>query len=182
MRSIVDDPACAVAHGDAPADGTEPRRLVVVFASAVADHLLHFGRHLGYTTVLLEPAGADASPAADLVATDVAAAGIDAATDVVVTDHNRRELGGVLKDVLAHPARWIGIMGSPRHPGPHGAALLHLGVPQTEIDRVHRPIGLNIGSRTPPEIAVATLAGLLADRAGRPGGFDFDERPGPALP
>ena len=35
------------------------------------------------------------------------------------------------------------------------------------------PIGLNIGSRTPPEIAVATLAGLLADRSGRPGGFAF---------
>jgi len=41
------------------------------------------------------------------------------------------------------------------------------------IARVHRPIGLNIGSRTPPEIAVATLAGLLADRNGRPGGFEF---------
>jgi xanthine/CO dehydrogenase XdhC/CoxF family maturation factor len=38
---------------------------------------------------------------------------------------------------------------------------------------VHRPIGLNIGSRTPAEIAVATLAGLIADRNGRPGGFEF---------
>jgi xanthine/CO dehydrogenase XdhC/CoxF family maturation factor len=38
---------------------------------------------------------------------------------------------------------------------------------------VHRPIGLNIGSRTPAEIAVATLAGLIADRNHRPGGFDF---------
>jgi len=38
---------------------------------------------------------------------------------------------------------------------------------------VLRPIGLNIGSRSPPEIAVSTLAGLLADRNGRPGGFDF---------
>jgi xanthine dehydrogenase accessory factor len=46
-------------------------------------------------------------------------------------------------------------------------------VPAEEIARVHRPIGLNIGSRTPPEIAISTLAGLLADRNGRPGGFDF---------
>ena len=44
---------------------------------------------------------------------------------------------------------------------------------EDEIARVHRPIGLNIGSRIPPEIAVATLAGLLADRNGRPGGFEF---------
>jgi len=42
--------------------------------------------------------------------------------------------------------------------------------------RVHRPIGLNIGSRTPPEIALPALpalAGLLADRNDRPGGFEF---------
>ncbi len=38
---------------------------------------------------------------------------------------------------------------------------------------VHRPIGLNIGSRTPAEIAIATLAGLIAERNGRPGGFSF---------
>jgi xanthine/CO dehydrogenase XdhC/CoxF family maturation factor len=64
-------------------------------------------------------------------------------------------------------------MGSARHVGEHIAALQALGVPDDEIARVHRPIGLNIGSRTPPEIAIATLAGLLADRSGKPGGFDF---------
>jgi xanthine/CO dehydrogenase XdhC/CoxF family maturation factor len=48
-----------------------------------------------------------------------------------------------------------------------------VGVRDEEIARVHRPIGLNIGSRTPAEIAVATLAGLIADRNHRPGGFDF---------
>jgi xanthine dehydrogenase accessory factor len=91
--------------------------------------------------------------------------------DVVVTDHHRDELGEVLRDALASPARWIGLMGNPRHEGPHVAALTALGVPPEEIARVHRPIGLDIGSRTPPEIAVSTLAGLLADRSGRSGGF-----------
>jgi xanthine dehydrogenase accessory factor len=38
---------------------------------------------------------------------------------------------------------------------------------------VHRPIGINIGSRTPPEIAISTIAGLIAERAGKPGGFVF---------
>ena len=53
----------------------------------------------------------------------------------------------------------------------HGvrAALTALGVPPEEIARVHRPIGLDIGSKTPPEIALSTLAGLLADRNGRSG-------------
>jgi xanthine dehydrogenase accessory factor len=91
--------------------------------------------------------------------------------DVVVTDHHRDELGELLRDALAGPARWIGVMGNPRHEGPHVAALAALGVPPEEVARVHRPIGLDIGSRTPAEIALSTLAGLLADRNGRSGGF-----------
>ena len=42
---------------------------------------------------------------------------------------------------------------------------------EPDAARVHRPIGLDIGSRAPAEIAVSTLAGLLADRNGRTGGF-----------
>ena len=57
---------------------------------------------------------------------------------------------------------------------PHVPALEELGVPGEEIARVHRPIGLNIGSRTPAEIAISTMAGLIADRNGRQGGFSFD--------
>ena len=97
----------------------------------------------------------------------------DEATDIVVCDHHRPELGPVLRDALAGPARWIGVLGNPRHPAPHIPALAALGVPADEIARVHRPIGLNIGSRTPAEIALATMAGLIADRNGRPGGFEF---------
>jgi xanthine/CO dehydrogenase XdhC/CoxF family maturation factor len=98
---------------------------------------------------------------------------LDAAADVVVTDHHRDELGPMIRDVLAFPVRWVGVLGNPRHPAPYLPALREFGVPEEEIARVHRPIGLNIGSRTPPEIAMATLAGLLADRNGRPGGFEF---------
>ena len=79
----------------------------------------------------------------------------------------------MLRDALASPARWVGILGNPRHPAPHIPALAALGVPAEQIARVHRPIGLNIGSRTPPEIAISTLAGLLADHNSRPGGFEF---------
>jgi xanthine/CO dehydrogenase XdhC/CoxF family maturation factor len=176
VDSTAEDPACAVAQGEIDAEG-ESRRLVAVFASPVADHLLHFGRHLGYSTVLLDPASGPALDAGTAVVTSVEAAGIDASTDVVVTDHHREELGAVLRDVLEQPARWIGVMGSPRHAPRHVEALRDLGVAPDVIARVHRPIGLNIGSRTPAEIAVATVAGLLADRTGRPGGFDFDAAP-----
>ena len=95
-------------------------------------------------------------------------------TDVVVTDHHREELGVMLRDALVTPARWVGIMGSPRAEPPHIQALALLGVAPDDVARVHRPIGLNIGSRTPSEIAISTLAGLIADRNDRPGGFGFD--------
>ncbi|NUR26092.1 MAG: XdhC family protein [Catenulispora sp.] len=166
-HSHEDDPACAVAHGDA-AGQEGVRTLVAVFASPVAECLLRFGAELGFRTVLLEP---DAARAAD--AERAAGDYLDASADVVLTDHHREEIGPVLRDVLKSPARWVGIMGSPRHTGPHVRALTELGVPPEEIARVHRPIGLNIGSQTPPEIAIATLAGLIADRNGRPGGFLF---------
>ncbi|HSV64527.1 MAG TPA: XdhC family protein [Mycobacteriales bacterium] len=168
------DVACAIAHGDVPvpADG---RSLVAVFASPMARYLLHFARETGYRTALVEPDPVRYDDAVRAFA-DVHAgpAGIGPEADVVVTDHDRAELGTVLRDVLAGPARWVGVMGSPRHTAPHLAALAALGVAPEQVARVHRPIGLNIGSRSPAEIAIATLAGLIADRNGRPGGFAFD--------
>lgn len=168
------DPTCAVAHGDATAPPAD-RALVAVFASPVADHLLRYAADAGYRTVLVEPDGERAGKLRAPDATIVTSAVPDdlPGADVVVTDHHRGELGAMLRDALARGVRWIGVMGNPRHPAPHVPALRELGVADDDIARVHRPIGLNIGSRTPPEIAIATLAGLLADRAGRPGGFEF---------
>lgn len=168
------DPSCAVAHGDAPAP-PETRTLVAVFASPVADYLIRYGRDLGYHTALVEPERGRVTNDEDAETTVLSRlpSDIDSDTDVVVTDHHRPELAVFLRDTLALDVRWVGIMGSPRHPGPHVAALKDLGVTDEDIARVHRPIGLNIGSRTPPEIAIATLAGLIADRNDKPGGFGF---------
>ncbi|MDQ1648698.1 MAG: xanthine dehydrogenase accessory factor [Frankiaceae bacterium] len=157
------DPACAEATGRLPV-AHDDRHLVAVFDSPVAAELAHFARHLGYAVTVLD------------AVSDVDSAGITTRTDVVVTDHDRPELGDVLAAVLRTDARWIGVMGSPRHAPPHVPALRGLGVDEADIARVHRPIGLDIGSRAPAEIAVATLAGLLADRNGRSGGF-YSARP-----
>ena len=190
------DPSCDVAHGKAPLPAST-RTLVAVFISPVARFLLSYARDAGYRPVLVDPdagllAGRngadphgtehhgpgpevlDGLAALDGLTTVTALDGLaDEATDVVVTDHHRPELGAVLRDALASQARWVGILGNPRHPAPHIPALAALGVPDEQIARVHRPIGLNIGSRTPAEIALATMAGLIADRNGRPGGFEF---------
>jgi xanthine dehydrogenase accessory factor len=167
------DPNCGVAHGADAGDPASDRLLVAVFASPVSAFLLRYAADLGFRTVLVEP---DAARVPDGQAAVRDFAGLDAdlaagTADVVVTDHHRDELGELLRDALARPARWVGVMGNPRHEGPHVAALTALGVPPEEIARVHRPIGLDIGSRAPAEIAVSTLAGLLADRNGRAGGF-----------
>lgn len=163
------DAACDLAHGRAEQPAPE-RTLVAVFASPVAEYLLRYASDTGSRVMLVEP---DETRSLAGVESHRAMPELDEHTDLVVTDHHRVELGPVLRDALNHPARWIGVLGNPRHEGPHVRALTELGVPEADIARVHRPVGLNIGSRTPPEIAVATLAGLIADRNGRPGGFEF---------
>jgi xanthine/CO dehydrogenase XdhC/CoxF family maturation factor len=173
--------SCAVAHGEAPVASrradpgeTADRTLVAVFASPVSGFLLRYAADAGYRGLLVEP-DADRAAGAKMAGFTVTNAVPDdlEGADVVVTDHHRDELGAVLRDSLATKARWIGVMGNPRHPAPHIPALEGLGVPPGDIARVHRPIGLNIGSRTPPEIAISTLAGLIADRNSRPGGMEF---------
>ena len=177
--------ACSVAHGataapvpassPAPGAASGDRTLVAVFASPVSGYLLRYAADAGYRTLLVEPdtGRADAARMAGFPVLSAVPDDLDDGADVVVTDHHREELGVALRDALGTKARWVGIMGNPRHVGPHVAALESLGVAPGDIARVHRPIGLNIGSRTPPEIAVSTLAGLLADRNSRPGGFSF---------
>jgi xanthine dehydrogenase accessory factor len=181
--------ACSVAHGTTPiaavpaatsasagraAPARPDRTLVAVFASSVAGFLLRYGTDSGFRGLLVEPdpVRAEGARMAGFTVLDQMPEDLEGA-DVVVTDHHRGELGVMLRDALATKARWVGIMGNPHHAGPHVSALEALGVAPGDIARVNRPIGLNIGSRTPPEIAVSTLAGLLADRNSRPGGFSF---------
>jgi xanthine dehydrogenase accessory factor len=169
--------SCAVAHGAVPAGDAAPvtaeRILVAVFASPVSGFLLRYGADAGFHGLLIEP-DPDRAAGAAMAGFTVHGAvpeDIGEGADVVVTDHHRDELGVMLRDALATKARWVGVMGNPRVAPPHIPALEALGVAPGDIARVHRPIGLNIGSRTPPEIAISTLAGLIADRNSRPGGF-----------
>ena len=157
-------------------EGLSPRRLVVVFESPTAEAMLRLAVETGFHTVLVEPdqSRLQGTPRAhgDLFVHDLEAAHLDEHTDVVLSDHHRPEIGEVLKAALVGKTRWIGILGKPIIEGPHVKMLRDLDVPEEQIARVHRPIGLNIGARTPAEIAIATLAGLIADRNGRPDCFD----------
>lgn len=158
------DASCDLAHGDGeqPPAGT----LMAVFASPLSALLLAWGRELGYDAVLVDPrVGGDGGDHAGMRVVTTTA-GADATTDIVVTDHHRDELVDLIDAALDTDARFIGLMGSKRVEPPHVAPLRERGRSADEIDRVVRPIGIDIGSKTPAEIAVSTLADLIARRRG----------------
>ena len=70
--------------------------------------------------------------------------------------------------------RFIGLVGSRRHTGHHLEALRAKGVGEDVIGRIQSPVGLDIGAVTPAEIAVSILAGIVARRRGRQGGWLLD--------
>lgn len=164
-----DDP-CALAHTEGVPDERRPGALVCVYGSPLSALLLSWGRDLGYRRlVLVEPGDLDhhAIKHADEIVPMVEAANIDEDTDVVITDHDRDDIVEVTDQMLRSDARWLGMMGSARHTGPHVEGLRERGWSEDDIDRIERPVGLDIGSKTPPEIAVAILGGIVADRQGR---------------
>jgi xanthine dehydrogenase accessory factor len=174
-RAPDSDPNCDVAHGQDSLPAYGDRQLVVVYASPLGSYLLHWGRELGFATTLVEPDRDVVTQAhrtaADHVVHDPADLEVPDSADVVVSDHHRADLGAVLAPLVRASPRWVGIIGSPRHEGPHVRALEDEGVDASAIATVRRPIGVDIGSKSPAEIAISILAGLIADRNGRDGGL-----------
>ena len=157
-------------------------RLVVLAATPIALWLLRWGRDLGYETILIESRSEWITPehreaamrvagSAGALGTSQAGSGPGSDMEVVATDHDAPDVADVVAALLPGKPRFVGIMGSARHTGHHLAALRERGVPEEEVARIQSPVGLNLGARTPPEIALSILGGLLAARTGRPGGW-----------
>jgi xanthine/CO dehydrogenase XdhC/CoxF family maturation factor len=148
--------------------------LVVLSATPVALHLLRGAAELGYTTVLVEDRTERVTPAHTAAAGRVEAS-LDAVTagpttDAVATDHDAPSLAGQLGVLLRSPARFVGMMGSARHTAAHLDSLRERGLGD-ELGRLNTPVGLDLGGRTPAEIALSILAGLVAARTGHEGGW-----------
>jgi molybdopterin adenylyltransferase len=148
-------------------------RLVVVAATPVALWLLRWGRDLGYYPVLVESRPEWITPEHRQAAGRVVGSPDDLSPDpesyVVHTDHDAPQVAEQVGELIAGGAKFVGIIGSARHTGHHLEGLRKQGVPEEQIARVQSPVGLNLGSKTPPEIALSILAGLLRFRTGRPG-------------
>jgi molybdopterin adenylyltransferase len=151
--------------------------LVVLGATPVALWLLRWGADLGYDTALVEPRAervtADHKDAATRVVDTPDSLGPSVPLDVVHTDHDAPLVAEHVAALVEAGARFVGIMGSRRHAGPHLERLRELGV---DPSRVETPVGLDIGARTPQEIAMSILAGLVGARTGHGAGRLAEER------
>ena len=92
---------------------------------------------------------------------------VDERTAICVLTHDRKLDVPALKAALASPAGYIGAMGSRRTTEARAAALREEGLGDDDLARIRAPIGLDIGSRTPAEVAVAVAAEIVASRRGR---------------
>jgi molybdenum cofactor biosynthesis protein B len=157
-----------------------PAALVVVSSTPVALHLARMARELGFEPVLVEPRGERVTPehrAAAKVVSGIDAVSIDDHTVAVCTDHDAPGITETVAALLRTQARFIGVMGSRRHVGPHVERLKELGLGDDDRARVRSPVGIDLGARSAPEIALSILAGLVADRHGADGGW-LDRRTG----
>jgi xanthine/CO dehydrogenase XdhC/CoxF family maturation factor len=128
--------------------------LVVLADTPVAVALRRWAPEVGFDVVGTVPAE---RPAADLY--------------VVHADHDAPDLVESLERLLAMEPRYVGLMGSRRHTGHHLETLRARGMAEERIGRIQSPVGLDIGARTPAEIALAILAGLVATRHDAPAGW-----------
>jgi xanthine dehydrogenase accessory factor len=148
--------------------------LVVFAATPVAKSLVRWAPEVGFKTVLVETRperlkGAEWPTAIGSLSGLAAALGSD--VYAVHTDHDAEDLVQALEALLPSKPRFIGLVGSRRHTGHHLEALRAKGVAEEVIARIQSPVGLDLGSTTPGEIALSILAGLVAVRRGGRGGW-----------
>jgi len=89
----------------------------------------------------------------------------DPHTAIVAVTHDPKLDDMALLEALKSEAFYIGALGSAKNQVKRKQRLRSFDLSEQEVDRLHGPVGLRIGSRTPAEIAVAILAELIQERA-----------------
>jgi molybdopterin adenylyltransferase len=151
------------------------RPLLVVFsATPVARVLLRWAGELGFEPILVESRADRVTPehrAAGRVVASLDQVAVDGDTVAIHTDHDAPRVADSVAALLRSKARFIGVMGSQRHVGPHVATLRGMGFGDEELSRIRTPVGIDLGARTAQEIALSILAGAVADRHDASGGW-----------
>ncbi|QBS36592.1 MULTISPECIES: XdhC family protein [Thermaerobacter] len=160
-----------------------PPVLYVIGAVHPAPALAEAARFLGYRVVVCDPRSPFATPERIPAAHAIVrrwpdeylrSVRLSPRDAVCVLTHDLKFDVPAILAALASPVGYIGVMGSRRTHERRLAALREAGATEGDLARLHAPIGLDIGARTPEEMAVAIMAEIIAARrtnrppAGRP--------------
>ena len=146
-----------------------PLRLAIVGAVHIAQALMPMARIAGFDPVVIDPRGAFGSVTrfpSETVLEDwpdeaLEAYGVDSRTALVLLTHDPKLDDPALHVGLKSKSFYIGALGSKRTHAKRVERLLAEGFAQKDIDRIHGPIGLDIGAASPQEIAVSILAEMV---------------------
>jgi xanthine dehydrogenase accessory factor len=190
QRSIVPAAHAAMAHGIAETasfdlDGSPmeilldplvpPPTLVIVGGVHIAMALCRLAHAVGYRVVVVDPREVFAStqrfPEADVIERSwpdegLLRVGLTSATAVAALSHDPKLDDPALLVALRSQAFYVGALGSLRTNEQRRSRLLAAGLTEEELDRLHAPIGLNLGRGDPEAIALGILAEVVAARAG----------------
>ncbi len=137
-----------------------PARILVVGEAALADAIAAQGGLLGWsTTVVGEALGADAIAAQS--------GGLGSGDALVVLSHDLPVSCAAIAAALGGRCGYVGALGSRHTQTARADVLRSAGVPDAALARIHGPVGLDLGSRTPEETALAIAAEIVATLAGR---------------
>jgi xanthine dehydrogenase accessory factor len=150
--------------------------LIVCGGGHVAHALVPLAKSVGFAPILVEEADEMATPARFPDATRIVDSfdprdwkdlPIDDKCYVVIVTRDHAQDQALLEHFLVRELAYLGLIGSRRKIEMFKARLSARGVPMERFERLHAPIGLDIGADTPAEIAVAIVAELIAARAAR---------------
>ena len=162
-----DDETLETIHGPA-------RRLLLIGAGQISSYLAQMAQALDYEVFVCDPREEVRAqwqvPGGVLLPhmpdDAVLALQPDEDTAVVALTHDPKLDDLALLEALKSPAFYVGALGSHRTNAARRQRLAEFDLTEEEIARLHGPVGLPIGSRTPPEIAVSILAHLIAAQRG----------------
>lgn len=147
-------------------------RLLIIGAGQTSGYLARMAQALDYQVTVCDPTAKlrqtwevpDTVLMSEMPDDAVLAFQVDACTAIVALSHDPKLDDMALLEALKSPAFYIGALGSKANNAKRRERLALFDLTEEEINRLHGPVGLSIGSRTPPEIAVAILAHMISVR------------------
>ena len=155
-----------------------PVSLLIVGGGHIGQSLAAIGAEAGFSVAVLDDreafANSERFPSADRVicgdiAEELARYKITSSTYIVLVSRGHKQDEAGLRTVVESDAALGGMIGSKRRVSTVLTHMAREGIARDALERVHTPIGLDIGAETPEEIAVSIVAEIIAVRRGGTG-------------